>query len=160
VGFRIKDFGLLGICQAGGGLAVSKSYNVLLPPSPQIGQIVDYKVSQQIAPGAADRFTTRLDVPDPARQDGMRLYQLDILLFHDTATEPVSAGTVLVSVPYLPDHSYFWRAVPPQFKASYDLPASAPVKRCLMDNEARYKRLIQLDGERSPKLNAALAVHK
>lgn len=157
IGFRVRASGLLKICQAGGGLEPSERYRVMLPPNPMLGQLVKAKVSTQIKSGDADRFTVGLDVPDPARQEGDRLYQLDVLLYHDTAQEPVRAGTVLVSAPYLPDKYYFWSGYR-EFSRS-DLvgdPAGRRVAECLDNNEAVLKKMLNLDGERSAGLSLTL----
>lgn len=155
MGFRVRAAALLEICQAGGGLEASERYKVILPPDPQRGQLVEAKVSQQIGPGRADRFTLGLDVPEPARQDGDRIYQLDVLLYHDTTKRPIHAGTVLAAAPYLPDKSYFWSGQINPKSEQWGGPDS-PVWQCLDNNEAALKRMLALSGQRSPELSDAL----
>ena len=108
VDVRVRETGFVEICQAGGGLSPSKAYQLLLPPKASAGQVLESKVSQEIAPGAADRF---VEVPEPDRQLGSYLYRLDVLLEHDTAKKPMKAGTVLVSAPFMPMPQDFWSAV-------------------------------------------------
>ncbi len=150
----VRDTGFVEICQAGGGLEASESYDVLLPGEVAKGETFEAKVSQQILPGSADRFELRLDVKEPDRQLGRYLYQLDVLLLHDAAREPLAAGTVVVSAPYMPDHHDFWSGT--EFKDSFEGPGSAEVKQCLQDNEAAFKRMVALDGERVPELTLDL----
>jgi hypothetical protein len=156
IGFRVRATGFVAICQAGGGLEPSRNYNVLLPPHPRLGQVVAYKVSQEIAPGAADRFTLRVDVPEPDRQLGDYIYQLDVLLFHDQDEQAVRAGTVLVSAPFVPDGDFFWSGVADKYRHSYEIPGSEAAKQCLVRNEATYKRMLSLRGERSRRMTTAV----
>jgi hypothetical protein len=149
VAFRVTNFGLIRIPQAGGGLEPSKDYDILLPPNPRIGQSVAYKVSQQIPPRMLDRFTVRLDVPEPARQEGDRLYQLDVSLLHDTDARPMKAGTVVVSAPNLPAKDFFWAGVPPKLRAGFR--GSTPF-HTMVANERVFRRMLALPGERSPEL--------
>ena len=110
VGFRIRASALVKVCTgAGAGLEPTERYKpVLLPPKPSLGQLVKTKVSAPIEPGDARRFTVGLDMPNPAKVEGKRIYQVDVLLYHDHGGEPIRAGTALVAVPYLPMPSDFW----------------------------------------------------
>jgi hypothetical protein len=147
--FQVRDFGLVRICEAGGGLEPTEEYDVTLPPIPQNGDVVKAKVSQQIPANEADRFTFRLNVPFRAMQDGMRLYQLDVELLHDAATAPLKAGTVVVSVPFLPE--------PEDFPDIQDPALYSPeVLACYEENEKILRRFLALEGERSPELNEKL----
>jgi hypothetical protein len=144
--FRIQAFGFLRICGAGGGLEPSENYNVTLPPRPKIGDEVAAKVSQQIAPNAVDRFTFRLNVPFRAMQLGTYLYQLDVKLFRDTEPRPLDAGKVLVSIPYTPNRvGYF---PPPDGRSGFP--------ECERPNLATFKRVVALEGVRSPNLSEGL----
>jgi hypothetical protein len=159
IGFRIRASALLRICQAGGGLEASEGYRVMLPPTPDPGRLVKAKVSQQIKPGDADRFTVGLDVPDPARQEGTRIYQMDVLLYHDAAPEPVRAGTVLAAAPYLPAKYYFWSGQVLSRAEAVRQPANrgfGPVIECLDTNEDNLKEMLAHGGERSASLSLAL----
>jgi hypothetical protein len=155
LGLRIRASGLLRICQAGGGLEASEAYKVELPPRPAPGELVQTKLSQQIPPGEADRFTIGLDVPDPARQLGDRLYRLDVLIYHDTGGRPVPAGTALVAAPYLPNDDYFWSGQINPKSDRWGEPGKG-LWKCFDDNEATLKRMLALGGERSPELSLGL----
>ena len=86
-------------------------------------------------------------MPEPERQVGQRLYQLDVLLLHDTRTTPIKAGTVLVAAPYIPDKRFFWAGVPPEFRPSYE--GSVP-GQTMESNETTFRRMLKLSGERAP----------
>lgn len=144
---RVVDFGFLEICEAGGGLEPSEEYNVVLPPRPQIGDVVEVKVSQEIPPNDTDRFTFQLSVPPNDMQLGTYLYQLEIAFLHDTESVPVQVGTVLVSVPYLPDPEYFDPAGAPE---------TSPVGQCYRKNRETFARMLRVEGERSPNLSAEM----
>jgi hypothetical protein len=170
IGFRILDAGFLQICQAGGGLEPSESYDVQLPATAEIegdqvvaspdeveGKLVEDKLSQEIRPGQADRFLVRLDVAEPERQLGSHLYQLEVVLYHDGDPEPTSAGNVLVSVPFLPNPFNFWSSIPPEARRSgFRGAAGAAARECYQRNDAVYKEMLALDGERSPELTLDL----
>jgi hypothetical protein len=144
--FTVRNFGFIEPCEGGAGLEPSVQYDVeLLPVDPPPGETFEVKVSQQIPPNGADRFTFRLDVPESHRQLGQYVYQLDMTLFHDTEERPLPVGTVLVSAPTLP-HPY-----------SLD-PAGAvgPSRDCYERNIATFNRMIQLEGERSPMFSQDL----
>ena len=68
LGLRVLKAGLLRI-PASGGIEPSKAYDILLPPKPTPGEVVRYKLSQEVKPRADDRFTVRMDEPQAARQD-------------------------------------------------------------------------------------------
>lgn len=144
---------MLTIPQAGGGLEPSRNYDILLPPEPRAGQLVRYKLSQQVEPGTSDRFTVRMDQPEPERQLGIRLYQLEVLLYHDTATAPLKAGTALVATPYVPDKLYFATGIPPDLRAGYK---GSDALGTMQTNEATLRRMLALDGERAAGLDADL----
>jgi hypothetical protein len=147
---RIRDFALLKICEAGGGLTPSVAYDVMLPPSPSAGELVEVDISQQVPSNSADRFTIRMNVPPSTWGDGRRLYRLDVELLHDTATRPLQAGTAIVSVPHLPTRDYF--------PASIANPASyAPdILACYEQKEETLRSFLKLEGKRSPGLTEQL----
>ena len=149
--FRIRDFALLRICEAGGGLEPTAKYDVELPSDPTPDDVVEAKVSQQIPPHEADRFVIRLNVPFEAMQFGMRLYYVDVALVHDASARPVPAGSAVVSVPFNPDENYF----PASFSNFDDLPPGE-VRDCYVDNEEALRRFLALEGARSPALTEAV----
>lgn len=140
IDFNVVDSGLVRICQGGGGLEPSKNYKVLLPPSPHRSDSIRFKVSQQVPPGRADRFTVSFDVPEPARQEGDRLYALDVLVYHDTAGRPIRAGRILIAAPLDPDTRYFDRVQRP----------------CSTHNEQVFRRLFAVRATRAPNLTLAV----
>jgi hypothetical protein len=152
VGLRVLDHGVIKVCQAGGGLEPSAQYKVILPPRPVKGALVSAKLSQQIPAGEADRFIIGMDLPNPARQSQDVIYQLQVLLFHDTSKEPLDAGTVLVSAPRRIFAQDFWSSVPVSARAAF----AGEVGDCLQTNEKTAKRMLKLDGERPPSMDEEL----
>jgi hypothetical protein len=154
IAFSVRAFDVVRGCQVGGGLEPSKNYDVVLPAHPQIGQVLTYVVKQAVPAKSADDFTVRLDLQEPARQDRDAIYQLDVLLFHDQAQKPLRAGTVLVSVPFVP-RGEFWSQLTAAGRKEAKTPDNVAWKQCLMRNEETYKRMLQLAGERSPLMTLA-----
>jgi hypothetical protein len=139
-------------CEGGAGLPPSVEYDVVLPPSPDVGEIVEADVSQQVPANSADRFTLRLSTPEENWGDGTRMYQLDVGLVHDAAARPLEAGTVLVAVPFDPDSRLL--------SLGSDLPDDAypaDLLACYETNEASFLEFLELEGERSPELTEELA---
>ena len=147
--FEILDFGLLRICQAGGGLDPTAAYDVELPADPGVDDVVQSKVSQEIRPNHADRFAFSLSVPPSRISEGMRLYHLSVVLLHDGG-ERLDGGTAVLSVPYAPDPRYF----PPGNPGAERFPAD--VRDCYVQNESLLERFLAIDAERSPDLDASL----
>jgi hypothetical protein len=143
--FTVRSFGTIERCDGGAGLDPSVQYDVELPVDPQPGETHEVKVSQQVPPNGADRFTFRLGVPEADPQFGLYIYQLDVALFHDTEERPLPVGTVLVSAPTLPN------------PFSLD-PGGAQglLRDCYERNIATFNRMIQLEGERSPQFTRDL----
>jgi hypothetical protein len=151
--FRVRNFGFIEIPQKGSGLDPSTNYDVLLPPHPRIGQTLTYKVSQQVPARSLDRFTVRLDVPTSVRLDGYSIYQLDVMLLHDTGTKPTDAGKVLVAARYVPGKEMFLAGVAPRYRSSFE--ESGP-GQTMKENERVFRRMFKLAGERSPELKLDL----
>lgn len=148
---RVRAFGEVRICQGGSALDPSASYDVLMPGEPRIGQLIDARVSQQIAAGEADRFTLSLDVSPRDRQLGLFLYQLDVLLRTGAGSAPLDAGTVLVSVPRPPTAADFPTAADADALAQ---PGNEEVRACYERNERTLARMVALDGARGADLVA------
>lgn len=130
--FEIVDYGFMEICEAGGGLDVSATYDVVLPVGAEsVGQVVTADVSQEVAAGAADRFAFALTVPERAMAVGVHVYQLKVALERDGRTGPQPVGTVLVSAP-TPVSEYFFAEPPSQ--------DTGTVGECYARNEATFAR--------------------
>jgi len=142
---RVRDAVWIKNCEGGAGLDPSVEYDVVLPASPDVGEIVEADVSQQVPANSADRFTFRLNTAG-IWGDGTRLYQLDVELFHDAQARPLEAGTVLVAVPFDPDS----RLLDPGELPDEAYPA--PLVACYDTNEANFLEFLELEGERSPEL--------
>lgn len=142
----IQDHALIEFCEAGSGLEPSVQYDVEMPTDPQVGDMVPVKISQQLAPDTADRFTVRLSVPPPEEQNGMRLYLLDVLLEHDDAQRPLRAGRVVVAVPYLPS------------SLAFDVPPGSPpdITNCYQANRDSLQRFLSTDATKPNGLDERL----
>jgi hypothetical protein len=56
-------------------------------------------VRQQLKPNEADAFAFEVGLAGALVGDkDPRLYQLDVLIFHDRETEPINAGTAILAV--------------------------------------------------------------
>lgn len=155
VGFRIRASAPVKVCTGGGaGLEPTERYKpVLLPSKPSPDQIVKTKVSAPIEPGDARRFTVGLSVPDRAKAEGKRIYQLDVLLYHDQGEEPLRAGTALAAVPYVPVRWDFWSGQPIPRATLMSMVDGPEIVRCLDRNEANLRKMLALSGERSAGLS-------
>lgn len=148
---RIRDMAWIENCEGGAGLEPSVEYDVILPANPDVGEIVETDVSQQVPANSADRFTLRLYTPQENLGDGTRLYQLDVELLHDAAAGPLEAGTVLVAVPFDPDSRLL------SLGSESDDPSLADVQACYEANEANFLDFLELEGARSPELTEHVA---
>ena len=146
---RIRASAPLTTCTGGGAgpLPSSQRYEVLLPLKPAPEQRVEAKLSQQIGPGEVDRFTVALNVPDTALFR-TQLYQLDVLLYLDSGERPFAAGPVVASAPYPPSEYDFPAAWPPAVRRQFE--------DCFETNQANFRRILALEGERAPALTLDL----
>jgi hypothetical protein len=153
--FTVRAFDRVKVCEGGGPMEPTEQYDLMLPQAPKIGETIELKVSQQIAPDEADRFTFRLGVRNYQLVDGAYFYQLDVFLAYDTAPQPLRAGTVVVAVPYTPDVRDFWEGLSPP--SSFD-PGYRPVEQlpCYGQNRRAFLRMLALEGARVPELNQDL----
>jgi hypothetical protein len=76
-------------------LPPSADYELQISARHGPGSEVARKVSHEIASGTTDRFAVRLVPPG----GDLRLYRLEVLLYHDTATRPMRLGEALLSLP-------------------------------------------------------------
>jgi hypothetical protein len=154
VGFVIRTVGDLvdplrdDSCYQGAGYSpVTRFYDVPLPGEGGEDQTIMAKdVSQEIKADAVDRFAFRLAVPERFRSEiastvGIsRLFQLDVLIFHDSKATPMNAGTVLLAAPF-PRWEYFdWN------------PGVSPPSACESENRRRLTRFLKLSGTRDDTL--------
>jgi hypothetical protein len=139
-------------------LNISSTYDIELPTKPRIGQRVEVPVSQQLAGDEADRVAFRFGSrihPEPSdRPQDALMYQLSVSLIHDNEENPINAGTVIVSVPGLPEE--LWTQTVASDPDAAEL--SGDVKRCLQSNTALVQTMLALAGERSSELADLLSI--
>jgi len=134
-------------CGLGAGLAVSATYDVVLPRRPADGQTVEVPIDQQLGPDEADRFVFSVGAEFAGGVDlGLVLiYQLDVAIRHDGSEKPTDVGRVVVALP----------GSPPDFVLPRDI--SSPQPGCEQDSLNEFREAAQLDGVRSPQLQRILA---
>ncbi|MGH3079634.1 MAG: hypothetical protein ACRDNH_00665 [Gaiellaceae bacterium] len=134
--------------QGAGFFAPTRAYDIALPSKGGTGEtITASNVSQEVKPRAVDRFLVRVAVPPNATSSKRaptigvsRLFQLEILIFHDGKPEPLNAGRVLVAAPF-PRDVYF------------DRPRSlGEVENCELENRAILNGFLEQPGARDDAL--------
>ncbi len=136
----------LRICEAGGGVVPSASYDVLLPVRDPVGERVRVDERFEVVPQRADAFTLALAVPEAAVHDGTHVYRLRVRLEHSGGDEPVDAGVAVVPVPSLPD----------AFGVSGEgATYGGDVGRCYAETADAFARVLTWDGARPPGLDGA-----
>lgn len=95
----IRNHSRLEICQAGGGLDPSGSYDTELPTEPAPGQVVSLPIVHEVPANGTDRVELRLQIPEEEAQSATHVYQLhiDVTVDGKPSTEPVA--TVVIPVP-------------------------------------------------------------
>lgn len=99
VELTIRDHSYLEICEAGGGLPISGSYDVLLPTSPQPDHVLDLDIVHEVPANDSDRFELALQVPQEEMGLGVHVYQLEIRLTVDGERTEDPVSTVVIPVP-------------------------------------------------------------
>lgn len=144
--FTIRKQIVVTPCGLGAGLAVSASYDVLLPRRAEQGETVEVPINQQIGPDEADRFVFRVGPEFSERDLGLILvYQLDVAVEHDGSDEPAGVGHAVVALPGLP----------PEFVLPQD--PGNPQSGCEQDALNNLREAARLDGVRSPEFQSILA---
>ncbi|PRY47374.1 hypothetical protein LY71_1144 [Geodermatophilus tzadiensis] len=144
---EILDHAFFDVCEAGGALMVSQTYDVTLPLDPEPNQVLNVDVAQEIEPAQADRFEFSMQVPEPEDVVGTHMYRVRISLTRDGASETLDAGVVVLGAPHL--------AVETLWITDEDLEIPGPVGACYRELHEEYLRVRQWEGERSQQLMAA-----
>jgi hypothetical protein len=97
----------LPLCYTQGDLPLSEGYDLQLPGDAAQGDVVEAPLHQQIGPLGNDRFGIDLGVDDSGGEEGrpfpgVHLFELSLSLTHDGLDQPLSMGTVLISIPEVP----------------------------------------------------------
>lgn len=148
--FTIRKQIVVTPCGLGAGLAVSASYDVILPRRAEQGEAVEVPINQQIGPDEADRFVFRVGPEFSERDLGLTLiYQLDVAVEHDGSDEPAEVGQALVAFPGSPE--------PERIKYTLPQGLDNPPPECAQDTLNKLREAAQLDGVRSPEFQSILA---
>jgi hypothetical protein len=147
VDFRIESTGYVGPCLAGAPLGVSQTYDLELPDFSRRGEIVPVRISQEIGPDEADRFSFEVgQVTGSGAEPEPIIYQLYVELFHDGKKAPVKAGAVILAEPF-PEEPYFsidfWRERGASLSEAQD---------CVASNTESVRRVLSREGVRSDEL--------
>ena len=97
----------LPLCYTQGDLPLSEGYDLQLPGDAAQGDVVEAPLHQQLDPLKNDRFRINLGVDDAGGEEGrpfpgVHLFEVNIAVDHDGLEEPLSMGTVLLSIPEVP----------------------------------------------------------
>jgi hypothetical protein len=148
---KILDHAFLAICEAGGALMVSQTYDVLLPLDPTPNEVVGVDVVQELQPNQADRFEFSLQTPQPEEvfATGTHLYRIGVSLIRDGNAETLDAGVAIVGAPVL-------NVDIDSIGVTADLLESPDeVGACYRNFRFEYQRVQGWEGQRSPQLAAA-----
>lgn len=135
--FDVLAYELVEICEAGGGVEVSATYDVQLPVTDPVGRSVRVDVTQEVPASSVDRFALVMAVPAPEEQVGFHLYRLQVHLEHDGQTRDV--GAIVVPVAHVPDE---------ESVSGEGAKYGGDVGQCYADNAAAYERVRAWQGER------------
>lgn len=159
-------------CASEGGINITGTYSVVLPPQMSPGQQLSVPVSQQVPRGEADRFalTFRMDSGGDS-SPSWSLYRLHLSVEVDGLRTTRDAGTVLLALPDVPlfdveGAPMFW--VSTSQRTLDHMRASLPysperlrqVETCMRANTDAVQRFLAASGRESAdftKLRAALA---
>jgi hypothetical protein len=144
---EILDHAFFDVCEAGGALMVSQTYDVALPLDPEPNQVLGVDVAQEVEPAQADRFEFSMQVPEPQDVVGTHMYRVRLSLTRDGASETLDAGVVIFGAPQL--------AVETLWVTDEDLEFSGPVGACYRELHREYLRVQQWEGEKSQQFRAA-----
>jgi hypothetical protein len=132
-------------CRGGSAtLPISHTYDLRLPAYDGVGNVVGVAVRQQLKPNDADAIAFRVGLAGALLGDeNPRLYQLDVLVFHDTEPKPIRAGTVILAV-----------GTPGRISFEPSEDADSEERACVRGNVEALRTMLALDGVRSRELEA------
>ena len=150
-------------CEAEGGpIAVSATYDVLLPLKPHDGAVLQVPVSQQQGADEADRFAIRFGTPQPERRTTIHIYQVRFQLIADGGEAKLPVGTAIIAVPHAPleGDGYFWSEAYERNSTPFgDYPEEDRhrIITCMRRNSADLSRFLSGGSELSPELASSKA---
>jgi len=126
----------------GAALPISRTYDLRLPAYDGVGQVVGVTVRQQLKPNEADAFAFRVGLAGALLGDeDPRLYQLDVLVYHDREPKPIKAGIVILAV-----------ATPGRVSFEPSEDADSEERACVRGNVEALRTMLALDGVRPREL--------
>ena len=135
--------------QGAGFFPPTGRYDVSLPAEGGAGETLTADVSQEVKADSVDRFVFRAAVPEEGRRSQRagtigvsRLFELQVLVFHDGDSEPSKAGTVLLAAPF-PRAEYF------DYYSEW-----GEVGACELENQELLNRFLERPGARDDALVA------
>lgn len=105
--FYVRRAAHLSLCMAQGSLESTATYGLTIPRAAQHGTTLHKDVSQQEAPDSADRFSFRMRLP-VGHVKGISFYEMAMTLSYDKVRRPVDVGTLLITLPTVPDSRFIW----------------------------------------------------
>lgn len=126
---------------AGAALPTSQTYDFQLPAYGGVGQVVGVTVRQQLKPNEADAFAFSVGLASARGGEDPRLYQLDVLVYHDREPKPIEAGTIVLAV-----------GTPGRISFEPSEDADSDERECVRKNVQALRTMLALDGIRSPEL--------
>lgn len=100
--FVVQDYMLLPACATGGDIPISSTYDLILPPMVEVGQVFQIPLSQQTAADEADRFAVRAQLSDKPETIAWPFYRLAVSFEIDGGQEYLDAGNVMFALPNAP----------------------------------------------------------
>ncbi|WP_106130172.1 hypothetical protein [Pseudosporangium ferrugineum] len=158
VAVTVEDTAVISQCASQGNtVAVSASYDVVLPPRPSVGDVFRVPVSQQQEADEADRFALRFGTSERATRTAVHLYRLRFDLEADGSKTRIPAGTAVVTVPdsISDGDGYFWNDDHESGRLDLSRVATEETVACLKGNSTTLKRILGTDAELSPDLAEA-----
>ncbi|WP_139128606.1 hypothetical protein [Micromonospora humi] len=135
-------------------IAVSATYDVLLPLFPSRRSVLEAPVSQQQGADEADRFALRFSTPERKNDVTIHIYRLRFELVADGTKSRLPAGTAVVAVPHAPatGDGYFWSDEDDGKSYPFaDFPNRLSLIDCMKRNSATLDRFLLEEAELSPK---------
>jgi hypothetical protein len=150
----VQQFAELPHCLSQGSLPSTGIYHANMPTDPPPGTRIDIPVSQQIGPDAADRFDVSLRLP-PDHAETAYVYRVHIEFLYDNAIKPLSAGQALITLPIVPDGTYFWTKADRVKGDPIGLfmgSAIPQISKCMIENSDRLRTILSMRGIRTTPL--------
>lgn len=105
---KIQDVAVLKQCYSAGVTPLGGRYDVMLPASPESGQVIQAPIHEQLAAEEADRFRLTMTVSGQKVLSRIYLLRLDVSLLHDLNERPLPLGEAVMALPAVPEGEGFY----------------------------------------------------